>query len=243
MILCGHRGVASQAPENTLAGIRKVRELGLDWVEIDVQLTRDGIPVVFHDRQVNRCTNGKGRLNRHDLAQLQQLDAGGWFGSDFSGEPVPTLAQLLSLCRELGINVNIELKDYQQDDAALLCRRVSKVIEQGGFDKHSLLFSSFNPECIKFMQDLQPDIRRGLLVERIPDNWQRLMQEADCYSLHCNFRYLTQSRAEAVKQAGYPLFCYTPNQPGKVAHLIDWGVDMIITDTPQDYLAAGWPPR
>ncbi|WP_116474056.1 glycerophosphoryl diester phosphodiesterase [Zobellella maritima] len=242
MILCGHRGVASLAPENTLAGMRKVRELGLDWVEIDVQLTRDGTPVVIHDQTVNRCTNGRGKVSNHELEQLQQLDAGSWFDKAFRNESVPTLEQLLLLCQELAIKVNIELKTYHESEADQLCHRVSQVIDTGLYPKGKLLFSSFNQVCLMLMKQLQPDLRRGLLVERIPDNWQQLMTELDCYSLHCNFRHLTRPRAQAVKQAGYPLYCYTPNQPGKVAHLIDWGVDMIITDRPQDYLVAGWPP-
>lgn len=240
MILCGHRGVASLAPENTLAGMRKVRELGLNWVEIDVQLTRDGTPVVIHDQTVNRCTNGRGKVGHYQLEQLQQLDAGSWFDRAFGGEPVPTLNQLLALCQRLAISVNIELKDYRPGEAGPLCQRVGQVIDKGGFNKDSLLFSGFNPECIKLMQSLQPEIRRGLLVEQVPDNWQPLMAELGCYSLHCNFRYLTQLQARAVKQAGYQLYCYTPNKPDQVAHFAAWGVDMIITDKPQDYLAAGW---
>lgn len=242
MMLCGHRGVASLAPENTLAGMRKVRELGLNWVEIDVQLTRDGTPVVIHDQTVNRCTNGRGKVGDHELQQLQQLDAGSWFGEAFRGEPVPTLEQLLSLCRELAIKVNIELKSYHEEDAEPLCHGVSQVIDSGRFAKDSLLFSSFNPACLMLMKQWQPDLRRGLLVERIPANWRQLMAEPDCYSLHCNFRYLTRARAQDVKGAGYPLYCYTPNKPDRVTHFAEWGVDMLITDRPQDYLAAGWPP-
>lgn len=242
MILCGHRGVASLAPENTLAGLRVAHRLGLEWVEIDVQLTRDGQVVVFHDEKVNRCTDGKGWLRQFDEDELEQLDAGSWFSPAFAGERVPNLQDYLALAATFGIKVNIELKLYRQDDAALLCSRVSEVIAHHAFDTSSLLFSSFEPDCLHFMQTLQPDIARALLVERIPGDWQAQLQRLDCTALHCHHRHLTRARTREIKAAGYRLNCYTVNHLGKAATLAAWGVDMIFTDTPQHNLAAGWSP-
>lgn len=240
MILCGHRGVASLAPENTLAGLRAAHRLGLEWVEIDVQLTRDKQVVVMHDEKVNRCTDGKGWLRQYDKDELEQLDAGSWFAPAFAEERIPALPDYLALAATLGIKVNIELKLYPQDDAAQLCRRVSEVIAEQGFDTNSLLFSSFEPDCLHFMQTLEPDIARGLLVERIPVDWQTQLQRLNCSALHCHHRHLTHALAQEIKAAGYRLNCYTVNHLGKAATLAAWGVDMIFTDTPQHYLAAGW---
>ncbi|MBM7456417.1 glycerophosphoryl diester phosphodiesterase [Oceanisphaera litoralis] len=243
MILCGHRGVASLAPENTLAGLREAHRLGLEWVEIDVQLTRDEQVVVIHDEKVDRCTDGRGWVRQYDRNELSRLDAGSWFSPAFAEERIPLLQDYLALAIRLGIHVNIELKLYPEDDAERLCRRVSEVLEQGAFDKHMLLFSSFEPDCIKFMHELQPDIPRALLVERIPDDWQTQLQQLDCTSLHCHHRHLTRAQALAVKAAGYRLNCYTVNHIDEAATLAAWGVDMIFTDQPQDYLAAGWNPN
>ena len=242
MILCGHRGVASLAPENTLAGLRAAHRLGLEWVEIDVQLTRDKRAVVMHDEKVNRCTNGKGWLRQYDWDELGQLDAGSWFAPTFAEERIPLLQDYLALAATLGIKVNIELKLYPQDDAAQLCRRVSEVITQQAFDTGSLLFSSFEPDCLRLMQTLQPDIARALLVERISGDWQARLQRLDCTAMHCHHRHLTRALAQEIKTAGYRLNCYTVNHLGKATTLAEWGVDMIFTDTPQHYLAAGWLP-
>jgi glycerophosphoryl diester phosphodiesterase len=242
MILCGHRGVASLAPENTLAGLREAHRLGLEWVEIDVQLSKDQQVVVFHDEKVNRCTDGKGWLRLFDRDELGRLDAGSWFAPAFAEERIPLLQDYLVLAARLGIHVNIELKLYPQDDAGRLCRRVSEIITQGAFDQDMLLYSSFEPDCLRQLRVLQPDIARALLVERIPDDWQTQLQQLACTSLHCHHRHLTHARAEAIKMAGYRLNCYTVNQSGRAATLAAWGVDMIFTDTPQDYLAAGWRP-
>lgn len=238
MKLCGHRGVASLAPENTLAGLEKAHQLGLEWVEIDVQLTKDEKVVVIHDEKVNRCTNGKGKVRKYDWEQLARLDAGGWFGAEFAGQHVPRLRDYLARARELGIRVNIELKIYDKDNPARLCRKVSKLIDKHGFDKAGLLFSSFEPDCLRYLQVLQPEIPRALLVEHIPDDWQTRLEQLDCAALHCNYRYLSREQAEAVKAAGYRLHCYTANHPDKVKDFPAWGVDMIFTDKPQDYQQA-----
>ncbi|WP_375057545.1 glycerophosphoryl diester phosphodiesterase [Zobellella sp. DQSA1] len=241
MILCGHRGVASLAPENTLASLRKAGELGLSWVEIDVQLTRDQKVVVIHDEKVNRCSDGKGKLRKYEWDELRKLDAGSWFDPAFEQERIPRLRDYLALARELGIRVNVELKVYEKDDAGQLCRKVSKLIDKHGFDKGNLLLSSFDPDCLRYLQVLQPVIPRALLVEHIPDDWQNRLDQLECAALHCNYRYLTREQAEAVKAAGYRLHCYTANNPDKVKDFPAWGVDMLFTDKPQDYLEAGWP--
>ncbi len=242
MILCGHRGVASLAPENTLAGLEQAHELGLGWVEIDVQLTRDEKAVVAHDEKVNRCTDGKGKLRNYDWDELRRLDAGSWFDPAFKQEHIPRLRDYLARAQSLGIKVNVELKVYAKDDAGQLCRKVSHLIDKHDFDQKNILFSSFEPDCLRYLQVLQPGIPRALLVERIPDDWQAQLQLLDCTSLHCHHQYLTHDQADAIKRAGYRLHCYTVNNLDRAATLKDWGVDMIFTDTPQHYLNAGWSP-
>ena len=87
----GHRGAAGHAPENTLAGLRKAVELGATWVEFDVVLTGDGVPVLLHDDTLERTTNGRGSIAETALADVRSLDAGSWFSERFAGERVPTL--------------------------------------------------------------------------------------------------------------------------------------------------------
>jgi len=106
----GHRGTANLAPENTLAGIRRAQEEGAGWVEFDVKLTSDGIPILMHDDRLGRTTNGKGKVALASLKDIQALDAGSWFAPEFAGERVPTLRATLELCIELGLGINVELK-------------------------------------------------------------------------------------------------------------------------------------
>ena len=109
--LIGHRGAAAAAPENTLASLRKAKELGASWVEFDVKLTRDGCPVLIHDERLERTTSGRGEVALTTLEELQKLDAGGWFAPAFRGERVPTLEAALALCAELGLG------DQRRDQA------------------------------------------------------------------------------------------------------------------------------
>lgn len=232
MIICGHRGLASLAPENTLAGLEAAYQQGLSWVEIDVQLSQDNQVVVFHDERLERCSNGRGLLRQHTWQQLSQLDAGSWFDDAFAGERLVLLQDYLADAARRHIRVNIELKLYPEDNAAHLCRQVSRVIAEENLTPGNLLFSSFDPVALGHVQSMQPSIARALLVERIPADWQIQLQQLDCCALNCNYRYLTQSQAQAVGSAGYRLNCYTVNQQRQADILAGWGVNMVFTDKP-----------
>ena len=113
----GHRGAAAAAPENTLASIRKAKELGASWIEFDVKLTRDGQAILFHDDRLERTTDGRGAVAATTLAEIKRLDAGSWFGPAFRGEPVPTFDEALMLCAELGLGINVEIKPCRRREA------------------------------------------------------------------------------------------------------------------------------
>jgi len=230
-----HRGASSLAPENTLAAFMKAVELGCEWIEIDVQLSLDKVPMVIHDRTVDRCSNGTGAIANLTLSNLKQLDAGQWFEQAFAEERIPTLAETLYLAKNNGLKVNIELKLYPQDDLHMLCEKVNEVIIEANCTSSQLLFSSFNSEALKVMQRLQPQIRRGQLWDKIPTDALSRLKEINAYSVHCNYRFLTELQAQQLKKSDYQLYCYTPNQPELVQQHWHWGVDMMITDKPQAY--------
>ncbi|WP_156684012.1 MULTISPECIES: glycerophosphoryl diester phosphodiesterase [unclassified Vibrio] len=232
-----HRGLSSQAPENTLSAFKLAVEKGSRWIEIDVQLSRDGVPVVIHDETVNRCTNGRGLIREMTLSQLKVLDAGLWFGDKFQNEPIPTLLETLQFIQQANVSLNIELKIYPDDDIALLCSQVAKIIEASGIAENQLLFSSFETSALALMQARLPEIRRGQLWHKIPRNALSVLQALDAYSVHCDYRFLTQNLAQEVKKGHYQLYCYTPNFPELVEQHWLWGVDMMITDIPQAYTA------
>ncbi|MGO5000379.1 glycerophosphodiester phosphodiesterase family protein [Oceanisphaera sp. W20_SRM_FM3] len=236
MIICGHRGLANQAPENTIAGLMAAHAAGLSWVEIDVQLSQDKHLVLFHDQRLGRCTNGSGTLREHTWQQLKQLDAGLWFSRQFTDERIPLLSDYLTQAFELNIQVNIELKLYPKDEVHELCTQVSQVLaalfSQGKSMPKQLLFSSFEPQTLVLLQQLVPTVPRALLVEQIPKDWQAQLQQLGCEALHCAHAALTPARAAAIIEAGFKVSCYTVNKQSRADQLASLGVHMIFSDKP-----------
>ncbi|MEZ8967423.1 glycerophosphoryl diester phosphodiesterase [Vibrio breoganii] len=230
-----HRGVSSLAPENTMAAFKLVKEHGSQWIEIDVQLSADGVPMVIHDRTVNRCTNGRGSVREMSVSQLKMLDAGGWFDDRYVDERIPTLEETLLYVKEAGLHLNIELKVYPEDNVIALCDKVKEVVEKSEIPLPQVLFSSFDNEALYQMMLTLPLIRRGQLWQQIPDEALSLLREIQAYSVHCDYRFLLKQEAELIKEAGYQLYCYTANFPELVEKHWQWGVDMMITDDPKAY--------
>lgn len=132
-----HRGGAALAPENTSAAFRNAIQLGCDYVEIDVRTTRDGKLVIMHDRTVDRTTDGTGAVNELDFATIRKLDAGVKFSARYKGEKVPTLEEVLSLCRDK-INVYIDHKDAPSSEIIRTIRRTrmeKQVVVYGSVEK------------------------------------------------------------------------------------------------------------
>ena len=154
-----HRGFSGAAPENTLAAVRAAIEVGADMVEIDVTLTSDGHIVVIHDETLDRTTTGSGRVSDFTLAELQRLDAGGWFAPRFAGERIPTLDQVLDEI-EGRILLNVEIKSEAVERGVVT--KVASAIRKRGMMEH-VVVSSFSPTALQQMHFEAPEIRSAVL--------------------------------------------------------------------------------
>ena len=110
MLVIAHRGASGHAPENTLAAFKRAVALGATFIETDLQLTRDSRLVAMHDATVNRTTNGQGKVHDLTLMELRRLDAGSWFGSEFAGERIPTMDDILEFSKKHDVVFYLELK-------------------------------------------------------------------------------------------------------------------------------------
>ncbi|MCX2759313.1 glycerophosphodiester phosphodiesterase family protein [Vibrio sp. Sgm 22] len=234
-MITGHRGAASLAPENTLVSIEQAAKAGADWVEIDAQLSADGIPMVFHDKTVNRCTNGTGNIADLDLTALKALDAGSWFGSEFIGTSIPTLSEALDKCLELGLTLNLEIKIYDDKAIKSLVDQVVALIKQKDFPSEKLLISSFKKEALSLCQEMMPEVRRGFICEVWNNFSLESLQSLDLYSIHIDHRILDEKTAKAIKASGTVLKIWTLNDPQLAAKYFNLGVDNIITDVPNQF--------
>ncbi|MFM2481291.1 glycerophosphodiester phosphodiesterase family protein [Celerinatantimonas sp. YJH-8] len=236
MILAGHRALAGVAPENTLSGLQLAAAHHLPWIESDVQLTRDHIPVMIHDATIDRCSNGHGYIRDLDYQQLQQWDFGSWFSADYCGEQLPTLEQWLTCCQKFRLSFNLELKLEPEDDPERLVLEVARVLKQCRFPEQQLIISSFSLQALQHAQQQLPSIRRGQLWDDLPRDWESQLSSINAFSVHPNYEYLNQTMVHTIQAAGYKVCTYTPNQPQVIQQLRHWGVDMAISDQAHQFL-------
>lgn len=237
----GHRGAKAHAPENTLAGLRTAAAQGAPWVEVDVMLSRDGVPILMHDDTLNRTTSGRGPVDRADLADIRALDAGAWFAPAFAGERVPTLEEALDCALDLGLGLNLEIKPTpgRAVETAEVALDVAR--RRWPADRPPPLVSSFELSCLETATRLAPDWPRGYLIWKPPPDWAALADHIGAATLNVDQNRLTRATVETFRSAGRPVLAYTVNSPARARELFAWGVAAVFTDTPATILAAVRP--
>ncbi|CAH1523902.1 MULTISPECIES: glycerophosphodiester phosphodiesterase family protein [Vibrio] len=232
-LLIGHRGVAGKFPENTKVSVQAAIDLGLNWVEVDVQPTKDNVLVVCHDHTVNRCSNGKGRVDQMTLSELKALDFGRWFGDEFANESIMTLSELLELAAENDLNLNIEVK-VDHHSANDVAQMAAKTLLDGPLPKERILLSSFSHDVIRALHKHCEGYRLGVLSEFFSRKDRLLLEEVDAYSCNLNINWVRSRQINKLQKAGYKVMCYTVNNPKKLKHLPM--LDGIFSDHPSRFM-------
>ena len=234
--IVAHRGASGHAPENTLAAIKLAAEHGATWIEIDVNVSRDGIPLLHHDDGLSRCTNGNGLVIEHDFAALAKLDSGSWFDAAFAGEPIATLEQCLDLCRELKLAINLEIKPCSGWEVPTT-RSIAETINAQA-ELPPILISSFSHTALLEAARLMPSLPRSSLFLVAPPDWQALITEAGASNIHLHANTLLSTTAvEEFHQAGLGVYCYTVNSVDEANAVFKLGVDGVFTNYPAELLS------
>lgn len=228
----GHRGAAGLAPENTLAGFRHAAALGVAMVEFDVRLSADGRPVVFHDDRLERTSTGSGPVADHSLAALKTLDAGSWFAPRFAGEAIPTLDEVLALCRELGLGVNLEIKPDPGREAETARIALERTLALWPASAQPPLVSSFAAASLAVARAAAAHWPRGLLVETIPPDWRQSVRALDCAAIGADHHGLDDAAVAEVRSSGLLVLAYTVNDQKRQTQLRTMGVSSVFTDFP-----------
>ncbi len=238
--LVAHRGGGILAPENTIVALRCGLQHGFHAVEFDVMLSGDGIPVVMHDPELGRTVKSKGSVKDYSAQQLIAMDAGAWFGREFAGERVPSYEQFFRFCIQHTIWMNVEIKPvpgFEQQTGRVTAEYTKRFLDgiRGpgswrGDAAHLPLFSSFSFEALMAAKTAAPEIPRAMLLRSIPQNWPELLKQLDAVAVDVSYRQLRPEQVEAIKHAGYGVFCYTVNDIELARKLKSWGVDAICTD-------------
>ncbi|MDK0715497.1 glycerophosphodiester phosphodiesterase [Clostridium perfringens] len=225
-----HRGLSGLYPENTMIAFRKAIEADCDGIEMDVHLTRDGVPVVIHDEEVDRTTNGIGYVKDFTYEQLCNLDAGIKFSDEFKGEKIPTLKEFFDFMKDNNKLINIELKNSIIHYEGLE-EKVYKEIENYGFEDR-VIISSFDHYSIRKCIRLNKNIKTGILYWDCifePHNYCKVVGSS---ALHPEFNSITEEIVRDAHEDFQQVNVYTVNEKKDMEKMIDLNVDMIITNYP-----------
>lgn len=236
VVVVGHRGAAGHAPENTVLSFEKAAALGAHAFECDLRLTADGEVVVMHDAIVDRVTNGSGLVSRYSLVDLRRLDAGGWFGEQYAGQPVPTLDEVLATSQATGMDVVLEIKGEPEPARSLVERTVRAVLDFGWADRTAII--SFHHPCLGWVREITDAIATGILFGHGTPEPVAEAKRFGANSIRPHHARVTQHLAEQVHAAGLCLHTWTVNDGGQAVELARMGVDSIGTDYPDRIGAA-----
>jgi glycerophosphoryl diester phosphodiesterase len=228
--IVAHRGAAALAPENTLAAFKIAIEQGADFVETDVQLTADGVPVLMHDPDLDRTTNGRGPLSAHTAEQVAALDAGSWYSPEFAGEQVPTLTDFVTLLNPAPIRAFLELKGEWPAE------RVSETLDllRSHHLVHRVVIASFERTTLEAVRDLAPEYATILLTRDLSADTVEYAVDLKVSAVCARSKLLASHprSLDALQAAGIGVIAYTLNTPKQWQQAADLGVDFTVTDDP-----------
>lgn len=221
-----HRGFSSQAPENTMAAISLAMEQPyVDWVEVDVQLSRDGVPLLIHDYKLNRTTSGRGPVRNKTWAELKLLDAGSWKSKAYKGERLITLNEFLdAICGRLRANIEIKTQDNLYPGIE---EKVISAIKRRHME-NDVVVTSFSPTVLAKVKEIGRDIRTGLIMEGKPSDLLLRLQLLHCSFLSINYRYLTPDLVSKVTNRGITIMAWTLDNVKVIRRIAAMHKDILI---------------
>lgn len=242
-LIIAHRGASGVAPENTLAAVEQALALGVDGIEVDVRLTKDLVPVIIHDRTVDRTTNGSGRVSRFTFAEIRRLDAGSWYNEKyprrasaaFRGLKVPRLEEVIDMTAATQSRLYLDVK-YARWPVELASAVYGIVERKGCWDR--VFFTSADHLSLGVMKQVKPDGRTAPLFDwrwaakganhiiSLAQQWQ-----ADEVSLH--HAICTRRLIKLAHQQGLKVVVWSINQRRLMRQFIRSAVDAIITNFPE----------
>jgi len=241
-LIIGHRGASSGAPENTMASFRLALAADADGIEFDVRLTKEGVPVVIHDDNLQRTGRSPKRVANLSLAELRQIDVGSWFTPgrvEYSDEKVPTLSEVLELCEPTQALLYLEMKSDPSQRLALAdacCESLKKTSL-----KDRVIIESFDLAAIEIVKEINSDIKTAALFEPalksppIVGSARKLVDKAlavsaDEIALH--HRLANKRTVDVAKAEGFNVVVWTVDDRTWIERAHSTGIDALITNDP-----------
>ena len=223
--ITAHRGSSSGAPENTMAALEKAVEEMADRAEIDVQETADGVIVLCHDTSLKRVAGVNKKVSDLTLEQIKKLDVGSWFSSEYQGEQIPTLEEVMEYAKGK-IDLNIEIKNLGNSSG--LPEKVIELVEKHEMQEQCVITST-NRFYLKRVKAVNPEIRTGYIISAAYGNFYS-DEFIDLISIRSSF--VTERMIESAHEAGKAVHAWTVNGKVEMERLKQLGVDDMITDRP-----------
>jgi len=216
-IIIAHRGASAQAPENTLLAFKKAWHLGAQMIELDVHETVDGHLVCIHDPNIDRTTNGTGKVNSLTLKEIQEVDAG-------LGQRVPLLSEILEFARGK-IQVNIELKTPGVEN------KVASLLSEMTFIDDAIV-SSFLHLSLSEIKEIVDRIRIAILLQKEIDDLSSYAYGLNAYAVNPLHELVSETMVSNAHNRGIKVYPWTVNDEEQMVKLFEKGVDGLITDCP-----------
>jgi len=222
MHIIGHRGAITYAVENTISSIYAMKVLNNDWIEADVMLTKDKIPIMFHDENLDRLTYRTGNVNSYNYNELKNIELKN------TNNKIPLLSDFIEKCEELKINIMLELKTCQNEYELVI-----KVIELIKNIKNIIIITcSYSERILEYLNLLYPNNSYIYIVDKIPDDWYEKVQRYKCNGISINYN---SNELKNIKLCSdkIPTYCFTINKIDDYCKIKNMNIKGIITDKPE----------
>ena len=223
VLVIGHRGAKGHAPENTISSIKKAIELGVDGIEIDVFRCASGELVVFHDKLVDKLTDGKGYIEEISLDSIKKLNVIG-------DEKIPTLNEVLDLI-DGKVFLNIELKG--PNTSFLTHQLLNEYFNSTNWSRNKVFISSFDWNELRAFYQLNKDVRIAVLTDDDPLDAIPIAKDLEAFAINPNYKLLTESNVSKIKSENILIYTWTVNNIKDINKVKRLGVDAIISDFPE----------
>ncbi|MEW9667402.1 glycerophosphodiester phosphodiesterase [Ammoniphilus sp. 3BR4] len=226
-----HRGASHIYPENTLPSFKEAIRRGANGLELDVQLSKDGHPVVIHDESLNRTTNGTGLVKHCTLRELKELSAGAWFHPRHAHLRIPTLEEVFLGAKKYPVFLNIEMKNLFIRSENLEERIIQLILKYDLTNR--VILSSFNPQSIERVKKINRHITTGFLYFGKLDEPWKMAHELEAEYLQPPINVITQDYVHQSWLHGLQVCPYGVNQSHELSRALHCRVDGLITIYPE----------
>ncbi|MFS0635282.1 glycerophosphodiester phosphodiesterase [Mesobacillus foraminis] len=241
IINVSHRGASGHAPEHTILAYEMGEKMHGDYIEVDLQMTKDGKLIAMHDEKLDRTTNGTGLVKEFTLEEIKKLDAGSWFNEqypqyakpEYAGLQVPTLEEVF---QKFGKNRSYYIETKSPEVYPGMEKELLRLVDKYSINKEKLLVQSFSSLSLKTMHQLDPSVK---LVQLLSYKGDAVISDGEikeiskyAIGIGPNHTYLNEAYVHKVVNSGLELHPYTVNTKDRMKTLIDWGVTGMFTNFP-----------